>query len=88
MVWQRRKVIRITAYEMSRLPLPKIEGNIGRFRQSFGVARSHVIVDEEGIGGGVVDHCVGVKGFTADATPIQEKATLQKLPSASRDTDL
>lgn len=30
---------------------------------------SHILVDEDGIGGGVVDHLFGVKGFTANSTP-------------------
>jgi len=31
---------------------------------------SHILVDEDGIGGGVVDHLPGVKGFTANSVPI------------------
>lgn len=30
---------------------------------------SHILIDEDGIGGGVVDHLPGVKGFTANSTP-------------------
>lgn len=31
---------------------------------------SHIIVDEDGVGGGVVDNLFGVKSFTANSTPI------------------
>lgn len=31
---------------------------------------SHILIDEDGIGGGIVDHLKGVKGFTANSTPI------------------
>lgn len=31
---------------------------------------SHILVDEDGIGGAIVDHLRGVKGFTANSTPI------------------
>jgi hypothetical protein len=31
---------------------------------------SHILIDEDGIGGGVVDHLPGVKGFNANSTPI------------------
>lgn len=31
---------------------------------------SQILIDEDGIGGGVVDHLQGVKGFTANSTPI------------------
>ncbi len=30
---------------------------------------SNILIDEDGIGGGVVDHLFGVKGFTANSTP-------------------
>lgn len=31
---------------------------------------SHIMIDEDGIGGGVVDHLFGVKGFVANSSPI------------------
>lgn len=31
---------------------------------------SHILIDEDGVGGGVVDALVGVKGFTANSVPI------------------
>lgn len=31
---------------------------------------SHIIIDEDGIGGGVVDNLFGVKGFVANSTPL------------------
>lgn len=34
---------------------------------------SHILVDEDGIGGGVVDHLNGVKGFIAKSRPIPTK---------------
>jgi hypothetical protein len=51
---------------------------------------SHIIIDEDGIGGGVVDHLMGVKGFVANSTPIptaekirekQEKLQHQCVPN-------
>lgn len=36
---------------------------------------SHCIIDEDGIGGGVVDHLRGVKGFIANSTPFPNKIT-------------
>lgn len=39
---------------------------------------SHVVLDEDGIGGGVVDHCDGVYGFIANSAPIENKDTLEK----------
>ena len=34
------------------------------------VPYSHIIIDEDGIGGGVVDHLFGVKGFVANSSPL------------------
>lgn len=34
------------------------------------VPYSHILIDEDGIGGGVVDHLKGVKGFVANSTPM------------------
>lgn len=31
---------------------------------------SNIMIDEDGIGGGVVDHLVGVRGFVANSTPL------------------
>jgi phage terminase large subunit len=39
---------------------------------------SHILVDEDGIGGGVVDQCIGVKGFTANSTPIDTAAVIRE----------
>jgi len=35
------------------------------------ISRSHTLVDEDGIGGGIVDHIKGIKGFTANSTPVE-----------------
>ena len=34
---------------------------------------SHIIVDEDGVGGGVVDQCKGIKGFVNNSSPIENK---------------
>jgi len=36
------------------------------------VPRSHILIDEDGIGGGIVDHLKGAKGFTANQSPFDE----------------
>ena len=38
---------------------------------------SHIIIDEDGIGGGVVDNLFGVKGFIANSTPMPTKAEIR-----------
>jgi len=36
---------------------------------------SHIIVDEDGVGGGVVDQCKGIKGFVNNSSPIENTNT-------------
>ncbi len=38
-----------------------------------GVPRSHIIIDEDGVGAGIIDHLEGVKGFVANHTPFKQK---------------
>lgn len=46
------------------------EQKIKDFAASEHIPFSHILIDEDGIGGAVVDHLKGVKGFTANSTPI------------------
>jgi hypothetical protein len=39
------------------------------------VPRSHILVDEDGVGGGVVDFLAGIKGFVANSQPIDNERT-------------
>lgn len=49
----------------------KTEQDIRDFAAEHKIPFSHILIDEDGIGGGVVDHLVGVKGFTANSTPFK-----------------
>lgn len=46
---------------------------------------SHILVDEDGVGGGVVDQLTGIKGFVAASSPLPTKTMLrrQMLPQAN-----
>lgn len=50
---------------------------------------SNILVDEDGIGGGVVDQLSGIKGFTANSTPLPTKTMIrrQMLPLAALTKD-
>jgi len=39
---------------------------------------SHIVIDEDGVGGGVVDHLSGVKVFTANSSPLEDPQSKQK----------
>lgn len=70
MVWYGLKVMHITTYDKSRLT--QIEAEIARLCQVCQVSRSHVLVDEAGVGGGIIDHLPGIKGFIGGSSPIQD----------------
>lgn len=44
----------------------------------YGVPRSHIMVDEDGVGGGIVDHVKGCKGFVANRRPIVDEEVVDK----------
>jgi hypothetical protein len=48
------------------------ETRIKELARDHGIPYSHIIIDEDGIGGGIVDHIKGVKGFVANLPPIEE----------------
>ncbi len=70
MVWQGWKVVHITTYDTSLLT--QIEAEIERLRSSYNIPRSHVLVDEAGVGSGIIDHLPGIKGFIGGSSPIQD----------------
>lgn len=55
------------------------------FAASERIPYSNILIDEDGVGGGVVDQLPGVKGFVAASTPIPTRTMIrrQMLPLAS-----
>lgn len=70
MVWEGLKVTKIVTYDRSAMPT--LETEILVLAQKERVPMSHVLVDEGGIGGGVVDH-LGCKGFVSNSPAIESK---------------
>jgi len=70
MRWEGLRVVEIKTYEKSSMPT--LETEILVMAQKYKIPMSRVIVDEGGIGGGVVDH-LKCKGFVSNAPPIEEK---------------
>jgi phage terminase large subunit len=50
----------------------KTEEDIRNFAITDGIPYSHILVDEDGIGGGIVDHLKGIKGFVANSRPFPD----------------
>ena len=61
-IWQGYTVKAI--YYYLKQDLAQTAKLIKQFAETWKVPRSHIIIDEDGIGGGVIDNLKGVKGFT------------------------
>jgi hypothetical protein len=44
------------------------------------IPRSRVVVDEDGVGGGVVDHLPGIKGFVNNSRPFVQEKSIARRP--------
>lgn len=53
----------------------RIEEDIREFSLKEKIPYSHILVDEDSIGGGIVDHLKGVKGFQANHRPFDNPTT-------------
>lgn len=56
----------------------KTEQQVKDFAAEHRVPYSHIMIDEDGVGGGVVDHLFGVKGFTANSSPIPTSSQIRE----------
>lgn len=65
----------LTAVEVhfwEKSSMPKLETELLLMAQTYHIPMSHVLVDEDGIGGGIVDH-LKCKGFVGNSAPIEPK---------------
>lgn len=80
-LWQGLHCYDIHAYEKQSTEVT--ETRIKEFARDHRIPYSHILIDEDGIGGGVVDHLTGVKGFVNNSQPIEneegEKENFQHL---------
>ncbi|MGR3218812.1 MAG: phage terminase large subunit [Candidatus Anammoxibacter sp.] len=70
MVWQGYRVVEIQSHAKTSIP-DSVE-IINELANKYGVPRSRIVVDEDGVGGGVQD-LLKCKGFVANSTPIEVK---------------
>lgn len=73
--WRGLKPIWYKEYPKSATTM--IEEEIRRIAAEYFIPMSRVIVDEEGVGGGIVDH-LKCKGFVGNATPIDRRKDFEK----------
>ena len=70
MAWKGYRVVEIQSYE--RTSITDSADRITDMANKYGVPRSRIVVDEDGLGSGCVD-ILKCKGFVANSTPIEVK---------------
>jgi phage terminase large subunit len=70
-VWRGLSVIEFQT--LAKSSMKECQNLIDQLAQKYRVPRSNIIIDADGIGGGVVDFLQGVKSFIANATPVVDK---------------
>lgn len=68
-LWNGWKVEKIFTYEKQGLDIT--EGKIREIANEYKVPFSHIIIDEDGVGGGLVDNMSGINGFVNNSTPLE-----------------
>ncbi len=74
--WQGLEVYKIE--ERQKQGTDQTEQQVKDFATASKIPYSHILVDEDGIGGGVVDHLRGVKGFTANSSVVKSAAQIHE----------
>lgn len=68
-IWEGLKLVEVKTLEKSSIP--NTSEVIRNTAMSNKIPYSHCVIDEDGVGGGVVDLNSGMKGFTANASAIE-----------------
>ena len=69
--WKGLECYKIEVYEKQGLDITT--ENIKKLLEDEAIPYSHAIIDDDGVGGGVVDNLRGVKGFVNNAVAIEER---------------
>jgi hypothetical protein len=70
MLWNGLEVYKIVEYDKSGID--ELSKKIRELSETEQIPYSHIIVDEDGVGGGVVDTLRGIKGFVNNSTAIKK----------------
>lgn len=67
-LWRGLKLVKVYTYDKSSTKFLRLK--LESLCHQHHVPRSHVAIDEDGVGGGLVDEMEGVKGFVNNSSPI------------------
>ena len=74
-LWKGRECYQLHTFIKQSIPTTAFK--IRDFAAGENIPYSHILIDEDGVGGGVVDLLSGVKGFIANSTPFNNPETLK-----------
>lgn len=74
--WNGLELYRIERYQ--KQSTVKTEDQAKDFAAKEKIPYSNIMVDEDGVGGGVVDHLFGVRGFVANSTPLPTASEIRQ----------
>lgn len=77
--WRGFEVYKI--YIFAKQGTDKTEEKIKEIARLEQIPYSHICIDEDGVGGGVVDHLGGVKGFVANSSPLEDPKAPKDKPA-------
>lgn len=77
--WEGLELYRIEKYQ--RQATTKTEQQVRDFAAAERIPYSNIMIDEDGVGGGVVDHLLGVRGFVANSTALPTHAEIRERQS-------
>lgn len=72
-VWKGWKVVDVQTFDVSKTT--EITYAVNLFRNKHQIPKNHVVIDQDGVGGGVVDE-LGAVGFTNNQQPFKEEGDL------------
>ena len=70
-VWYEFEIVKI--YSKEKASLKETRLLIEDLAKQYSIPRSRIVIDEDGIGGGLVDEISGVKGFVNNSRPLEKK---------------
>ena len=70
-LWEGLRLIKVESYPSTSTV--DVEDRIKALAKEHQIPRRQIIIDEDGVGGGVVDHLKGAQGFVNNSKPLKEK---------------
>ena len=69
---------RVKLHQYNGKSIVEVAQIIKQFQAEYQVPTSHIVIDEDGVGGGCVDLISGCKGFVNNSSPLENPITRQK----------